>query len=323
MEQETALVLGANGGIGSEVARQLVEAGWAVRALSRRSPQENRGAGIDWRQGDAMVAADVRAAAEGCAVIVHAVNPPGYRNWARQVVPMLRNTIAGAEQTGALVVLPGTLYNYGDDAFPVAAADAPQHPATRKGALRVQMEDELAAFAARGGRALIVRAGDYFGPKAGSNWFSQALVKPGRAPAHIAYPGRAGIGHQWGYLPDIAATMLALIARRASLAPFARFNMAGHWDGDGTAMTGAIVRAAARHGIAARVGAFPWWLMALGAPFNETLREILAVRYLWRQPARLDNRALLEVLGREPHTPLDDAVARTLAGLGCLPASAG
>ena len=35
----TALVLGATGGIGGEVARQLVAAGWAVRALRRGAVQ--------------------------------------------------------------------------------------------------------------------------------------------------------------------------------------------------------------------------------------------------------------------------------------------
>jgi len=322
MEHRTALVLGAHGGIGSEVARQLVAAGWQVRALSRRAPGQDRMDGIDYICGDAMLAADVLDAARGCAVIVHAVNPAGYRNWAGQVVPMLRNTIAAAESANSLVLLPGTVYNYGADAFPVMAADAPQHPATNKGRLRVQMEDELQAFAQRGGRVLIVRAGDYFGPQAGSNWFSQGLVKPGQAPGRIAYPGRPGIGHQWGYLPDIAATMVALLDRREVLPAFARLNMAGHWDADGTAMTVAIVRAAAQRGIAARVGGFPWWLMRLAAPFNETMREIAAVRYLWTQPARLSNAALLAVLGTEPHTPLDDAVERTLVGLGCLAARA-
>ena len=323
MDQQTALVLGAHGGIGSEVARQLLAAGWQVRGMARRAPGAHQAGGIAWIQGDAMVAADVHAAAHGCAVIVHAVNPAGYRNWAGQVVPMLRNTIAAAAAADALVVLPGTVYNYGADALPVAAADAPQHPATQKGRLRVQMEQALEAFTQRGGRALIVRAGDYFGPQAGSNWFSQALVKPGQAPRRIAYPGRPGIGHQWGYLPDIAATMVALLDRRETLPEFARYNMAGHWDADGTAMTGAIVHAAGQHGIAARVGAFPWWLMQLAAPFDETMREIAAVRYLWTQPVRLSNAALLAVLGTEPHTPLDDAVARTLEGLGCLAARAG
>jgi nucleoside-diphosphate-sugar epimerase len=46
------------------------------------------------------------------------------------------------------------------------------------------------------------------------------------------------------------------------------------------------------------------------------------MRYLWRHPLRLDNRRLVAVLGAEPHTPLDEAVERTLEGLGCLPAPA-
>jgi nucleoside-diphosphate-sugar epimerase len=76
--KSSVLVLGATGGIGGEVARQLRDAGWDVRALRRRASQpiEPRD-GMTWVRGDAMKAEDVRAAAQGCSVLVHAVNPPG------------------------------------------------------------------------------------------------------------------------------------------------------------------------------------------------------------------------------------------------------
>jgi nucleoside-diphosphate-sugar epimerase len=319
-QQKTALVLGASGGIGGEVARRLAQEGWQVRGLKRGLAAETVDAdGIAWMAGDALDRADVARAAQGCAVIVHAVNPPGYRNWDKLVLPMLDNTIAAAAANGALVVLPGTVYNYGPDAFPLLKEDAPQHPATRKGGLRVRMEAALEAHAARGGRVLIVRSGDFFGPRAGNNWFAQGLVKPGKPVGRIANPAAPGAGHQWAYLPDVAATMAALIERRAQLEPFARFHMGGHWDPDGTAMCDAIRRVVARRGARATVGAFPWWLVRLAAPFNETLRELEEMRYLWRQPVRLDNARLVDVLGAEPHTPLDAAVERTLVGLGCLP----
>jgi nucleoside-diphosphate-sugar epimerase len=70
-----------------------------------------------------------------------------------------------------------------------------------------------------------------------------------------------------------------------------------------------------------RIGAFPWWLLPLIAPFNETMRELREMRYLWRQPLRLDNSALLAVLGSEPHTPLEQAVECTLQGLGAIPSA--
>jgi hypothetical protein len=46
------------------------------------------------------------------------VNPPGYRNWGELVLPMLDNTTAAARSNGARIVLPGTIYNFGPDAFP-------------------------------------------------------------------------------------------------------------------------------------------------------------------------------------------------------------
>jgi len=320
---KTALVLGASGGIGGEVARSLARTGWQVRGLKRGLARETVDAdGIAWVAGDALHRPDVMRAAEGCSVIVHAVNPPGYHDWASLVPAMLDNTLAAASANDALVVLPGTVYNYGRDAFPLVTEDAPQHPATRKGALRVRMEATLRDHAARGGRVLVVRAGDFFGPRLGNSWFAQGMIKPGRPVRRIANPNRPGVGHQWAYLPDVAATMAALIERRAELPRFARFHMAGHWDPDGSAMSTAIRRVVARRGGSARVGAFPWWLVRLATPFNETLRELWEMRYLWRETVRMDNARLVAFLGAEPHTPLNDAVERTLEGLGCLPGAA-
>ncbi|HET7835972.1 MAG TPA: NAD-dependent epimerase/dehydratase family protein [Variovorax sp.] len=326
MEQATALVLGATGGIGGETAAALLRRGWQVRALARdparAAAQWPAGtARPQWVAGDAMDADSVIAAAQGASLIVHAVNPPGYRHWGSLVLPMIDSTIRAAEATGARIVLPGTVYNYGPDAFPFIAEDAPQHPRTRKGAIRVQMEQRLRAAADRGVRTLIVRAGDFFGPRAGNNWFSQGLVKPGRPLAAIGDPARPGVGHQWAYLPDVAETIAQLVERETALQPFDSFHMGGHWDADGTRMQAAIRRASGRPGLPVR--RFPWGLMALASPFVPLLRELREMRYLWQQPVRLDNARLLALLGSEPHTALDAAVGATLEGLGCLALGAG
>lgn len=229
------------------MARQLQDRGWNIRALHRGAPrtaqQSNR---IIWLRGDAMNAEDVRAAAQGCSVIVHAVNPPGYRRWAQLVLPMFDNTIAAARSIGATIVLSGTVYNFGPGAFPVLTEESPQNPLTRKGAIPVDMERRLLAASKSGARVLIVRAGDFFGPKAGNSWFTQGLVKPRKPVTAVSYPGGRGVGHQWAYLPDVARTMVELLARRDSLDPFARFHMRGHWDEDGSRMVPAIQRVVAR-----------------------------------------------------------------------------
>lgn len=46
---------------------------------------------------------------------------------------MIDHTIAAARACGARVVLPGTVYNFGPDAFPVLCETSAQQPLTRKG----------------------------------------------------------------------------------------------------------------------------------------------------------------------------------------------
>jgi nucleoside-diphosphate-sugar epimerase len=317
-EQRTALILGATGGIGGEVARTLAARGWRVRALHRRGGGASSTIdGLDWIHGDAMNAADVLGAARGVQIIVHAVNPPGYRNWARLVLPMLDNTIAAARETGARIVLPGTVYNFGPDAWPTLREDSPQNPRTRKGAIRVEMERRLKIAATEGVRSITVRAGDFFGPQAGNSWFSQGLIRPGKPVTSISYPGKKGVGHQWAYLPDVAETVARLLEANDRLGAFEVFHMEGHWDPDGTSMTSAIARVASRPDL--KVSAFPWWALMLASPFVTLFREMREMRYLWKQPLRMDNARLKATLGAEPHTPLDEAVRQALLGLGCLP----
>ncbi len=222
-----APVLGATGGLGGETAAARRRHGWGVVAMARdpaRRPAKACPApDTGWIAGDAMNADDVCRAAEGAQVIVHAVNPPGYRDWGRLVLPMIDNRIAAAKATGARIVLPGTIYNYGCDAFPSLVEDAPQHPLTGKGHIRVALERRLEIGSREGASALIVRFGDFFGSAPASSWFSQCLVTPVRPLRAITYPGRRGVGHAW-------------LDRADALESFARFHFAGVWDGDGTAM---------------------------------------------------------------------------------------
>jgi len=320
--KETVLVLGAGGGIGGEMVRQLQAQGWSVKALKRGHASPGRANdGVEWIEGDALDANAVMRAAAGCSVIVHAVNPPGYRGWGQLVLPMIDNTIAAARANGATIVLPGTVYNYGPGAFPLLHVDSPQEPVTRKGKIRVEMERRLRAATADGkARVIVVRAGDFFGPGARNNWLSQGMVEPGKTPRAVKLPATPGVGHQFAYLPDVAATMAALLAKRAQLPGFASFQMAGYWDEDGAQLGRAIQRVVeARGGRKPALKAFPWWMIRLVAPFNETLREMMEMRYLWQQPVRMENERLRLVLGAEPCTPIEVALERTLESLGCLP----
>jgi nucleoside-diphosphate-sugar epimerase len=315
----TVLVIGATGGFGGEITRQLVAGGWRVRALHRR-PEEARaktGFAIDWIKGDAIERADVRRAAEGARIIVHAANPPGYRNWAGLVVPMLENSIAAATAEGARILAAGSVYNYGPDARGLIGEDAPQNPITRKGKIRVAAERRLRDAAQAGAKSLILRAGDFVGGDAQSSWMSGVMFRTHRPVRSLLYPGRLDVPHAWAYLPDLARTAIRLLEIESELAAAASFHF------EGWSLTGEELRAAIQRVVGHRVGVrpFPWLAVAAVAPFNETLRELLEMRYLWRETVLMDNTRLKAVLGEEPRTPLDEALRATLVHLGCLEAA--
>jgi nucleoside-diphosphate-sugar epimerase len=313
---KTALVLGATGGIGGAVAARLARDGWHIRALHRNVATVRRAAPhYQWIAGDAMRPADVLAAARGADLIVHAVNPPGYRNWGELVLPMIDSTIAAAEAVGATILLPGTVYNYGPDAFPRLSEDSPQNPLTSKGRIRVELEQRLAAASERGVGVIIVRAGDFFGPGAANSWFSQGMVTAGKPVRSMIAPTARGIGHQWAYLPDVAETMVQLVDIRETLPRFARYHMDGVWDPDGMRLIQAVARITGRK---PRVWRFPWALLPLLSPFVPFLKELREMRYLWMTDIRMDNSRLVATLGAEPQTPLDLAMRRTLEYLGCV-----
>jgi nucleoside-diphosphate-sugar epimerase len=315
--EKLALVIGAAGGVGFETAKALVRHGWRVRALARDPSRAPKLAGAQWVHGDAMNRDDVLAAACGASVIVHAVNPPRYNNWSKLVLPMLSNTIAAAELNGARIVLPGTIYNFGPDAFPLLREADPQNPRTRKGKIRVAMERALEEATERGVKTLILRGGDFFGPHGHSSWFSQGMVQPNAPLKRVIYPGKRDVGHAFVYLPDFAETIARLLVRESDLTMFERFHFGGHYFVRG-------VEFAERIGIAADaprapILGFPWPVLVALAPFVRLFREMAEMRYLWKQNVQLDNAKLVRFLGAEPHTPVDTALRASLAPLNVGP----
>lgn len=317
----TVLILGATGSVGHAITRTLsARRKITVRALHRQpNTAMQRFAdlpNIDWRQGDVMTIDDVQSAAQGCDVIVHAVNPPGYAHWRELAIPMLERSIAAAKASGATLVFPANVYNFATDIGHDVSETAPQQPTTEKGRVRVEMEAMLRQAAAQGVPVILVRAGDFYGPGAGLAVFN-FLFKAGRPVTKMLYPGARNVEHAWAYLPDLAETFAQLIEHRAELPTYADFHFAGQ------VMTGQQLAEEVRQIVQRErlpVRSFPWWLFRLFAPFNPMFRGMLEMRYLWNKPLTLDNSKLVSVLGEEPHTPLRESLTKALVELGALPA---
>jgi len=206
------LVLGANGRLGAAAVQAFAAAGWRVLAQARRTPAALP-SGATHMALDVADTAALAAAAAGARVVVHGLNPL-YTRWAAEALPLMRHGLALAQRLDASFMLPGNVYNFGASMPTRLDEHTPQRPTTRKGRIRVQMEDELRAAAQRGQRCVVIRAGDFFGSGTGS-WMDLVIAKS-LHQGKLVYPGPLDRPHAWAYLPDLARAFVAVASRARS-----------------------------------------------------------------------------------------------------------
>jgi nucleoside-diphosphate-sugar epimerase len=303
------LVLGAAGRLGFAAAEAFRDAGWSVKGLVRPNAGWRAPRGID------VVETNDRAVAvkeaRGTDIVLHALNAP-YTGWAQHALPLAYSAIEAAEQSGATLIFPGNVYNYGAGMPAVLDESTPMQPSSRKGKLRNEVELRLREASDRGVRTIILRAGDFFGRGQGS-WFDLVLIKE-LAKNRITYPGPLDVVHEWAYLPDYIAALIRVATIRSTLEPFATFGFPGHAV-TGQEFVSAIAKATGRH---LRIGHINWWMMRTFGSIWKMGRELTEIGYLWEVPHRIDGTRLAAAIGQVPHTPLDTAVARALRELGAI-----
>lgn len=248
---QSVLILGGSGKIGTHAAEAFWNAGWTVRQYKRGT--------------------DMTAAAMGVDVIVNGLNPPNYNNWAKNIPLITAQVIAAAKASGATVIVPGNVYNFGDRGG-VWDENTPHRPVTEKGQIRVDME---AAYRDSGIQTIVLRAGHFIDPNRDSDAYSMLTVaKAGHGK--ITALGGVDVVQAHAYLPDWARAAVHLAAMRDALATYEDVPFPGH------AFTLTQVQDVMQSALnrPMKITPFPWWAMNFLAPFWEMMREFRKMRYL-------------------------------------------
>jgi nucleoside-diphosphate-sugar epimerase len=313
MNDRTVLVLGAQGRFGAAAVSAFAAAGWRVLAQARRDPGALPAGAVAVTAPLADTAA-LAAAAVHARAVVHAVNPP-YTAWRTELLPLARQGMAVAARLGALFMLPGNVYNFGEDMPSVLREDTPERPSTAKGRLRCDLEAEMAAHP--GLRSVVIRAGDFFGSGRGA-WFDQVIVRS-IGSGRLTYGGPLDRAHAWAYVPDLARAFVAVAERSAGAPGHRRLHFGGHTL-TGAELLDAVQAAAESLGLQPargwKRGAMPWGVIRAGGLLVPAWREIAEMAYLFRVPHALGGEALAAAAGPLPATPLPEALRSTLLALG-------
>jgi nucleoside-diphosphate-sugar epimerase len=291
----TILVTGGSGFLGAWIIRRLRAAGVVVRAfdladdrrLLRLIAGDEVAATMEWMTGDIADAAQVRAAAEGTARIVHlaglltpacAADP--IRGAQVNLIGTLNVFEAARRERHAAVVYTSTAGVYGPDSGSLPL------PQTHYGAFKLACEGSARAYWADHGIAsigfrpyVVYGPGRETGGSAGPSLACRAAVRG--EPYTIPYSGRCGLV----YVEDVAAAYEAAATREIAGAHV--LNMAGV-----TASTDELIEAIRKVVPGAQ-------LAADGLPLPIA--------------AELDPGKIEAVLPGLPQTPLDEGIARTVA----------
>lgn len=287
---QTALVLGASGGFGGQLALALQTAGWAVRRYVRGT--------------------DMAAAAKGADLIVNGLNPPAYHNWDKLIPEITFSALAAGKASGATLLVPGNVYNYGMEPGPWNA-DTQQRPVSRKGRIRVEMEARYRDASARGQRTILLRGGDFLLPEAPQMLMNRVILgKVGQGL--VTTLGDPDALHAYAYLPDMARAAVGLVDLGTALPAYSDIPFAGHAFTISDLASG-ISRLMDRP---IRIKRFPNWLFTVTGPFWELARELREMLYLSSFPHQLDPAPLRRWLPDWQDTPLDDVILRHLSALG-------
>ncbi|HEX8345429.1 MAG TPA: NAD-dependent epimerase/dehydratase family protein, partial [Actinoplanes sp.] len=174
--EKVHVVVGASGGAGSALVRELVGRGRRVRAVNR-SGRLAAPAGVEVVAGDATDPVRMGEVCRDAGVVYNAVNV-AFTQWRDRFPAAVDGVLAGARAAGARMVFVDDTWMYGRVSAPMTE-DLPYRPVSDKGVLRAWLADRiLAAHASGQVRTVIGRAPELYGPAVesvlGRNLFAAA-----------------------------------------------------------------------------------------------------------------------------------------------------
>lgn len=299
-------ILGASGGMGRALMKELLSRGHELTAVNRRGNVQVPD-GVTVVAADLSSAADAKRACAGADVVVLAAQPP-YQDWVEHWPPIMRNVIDGASAAGAKVVFTDNLYAYAPATGPLSES-SPEHATDTKGMLRRRLGQMLLQAHERGDvRATIGRFSDYYGPEGSHSGLMMVGITPalrGLKPRGMYHLDHL---HTFHYLPDAARGFAELVERpeadgRVWILPAA------------PPITQRELLTLVNDQVGRRrtVGRITVPAMRLAGLFNPLLREATSTVVQYDRPWVVDATRFEETFGAIETTPHEQAVAETVA----------
>jgi len=300
----TNLIIGGNGALGRELAKQLLAAGKPVMIASRSGTT-----GIPRALAAMCDASDPRqirklaAAAQTCFVTVGV----DYTKFAQLWPPLIDGLIEGLTDTGVPLIFADNLYMYGPQQSALRE-DLPLADYGVKPRIRAFVAGRLES-AWREGRILMamVRASDFYGPGADQHGLIDGFIiqpalegKPARVMCSLNQP------HTFTYLPDYARALISVAEEESA------WGEAWHVPNAPPLTLGELISQIedlTRQKITVQVARS--WLITAAGMFNPVMREMKEMQFQWNAPYLVDHSRFAAKFW-DNFTPLDEGLQASI-----------
>lgn len=301
-----ALVLGASGGMGYSIVKELSSRGIEVRAFARTKSKLDKlfqdEENVTTFQGDIFQVQDIKDAAKGVDVIFQAANIP-YPEWEEKLEMFMGNILEAAKVSGASLAIVDNIYAYGRSGGRKVQEDFPKNPHTIKGRIRLNVE---ALVKNSDVKALIAHFPDFYGPNAENSilhFTLQGVVKNKRA----MFVGNQKIKREFIFTPDGAKAIVNLALNENAYGQ--NWNIPGIGVISGKELV-KIIRDMDNY--EKGVSTITKNMIRFLGIFDPFMREVVEMFYLNEEPVVLDGTKYEQFIGELPRTSYREGLRQTL-----------
>jgi nucleoside-diphosphate-sugar epimerase len=268
-------ILGANGTIGSVLAKELTTYTDKIRLVSRNPRKVNES--DELFPADLSYPAIVDEAVEGSDVVYIVVGfDYNLKMWEEKWPNLIRATIDACIKHNARLVFFDNVYMYDINAISHMTEESMINPPSRKGAVRKQIA-QMIMDEVKAGKlmALIARSADFYGPGNERSFVTEMVYKnflKGMRANWFINPDKK---HSFTYTPD-AAKATAMLGNTEDA-----FNTVWHLPTDKNTLTGRefITLFAQEMNVANKVFVMPAWLIRVVGTFIPIMKEMPEMMY--------------------------------------------
>ena len=304
---QTALVIGASGGMGFALVNELVSRNLQVKAFARNKEklvalfQHHKN--VEIISGDAFNEQDLMRASKDVDIIFHAISFP-YQDWEKLHMGCVEMVISIAERRGAKIALVDNIYAYGRQSTNPVIEQVRKEPQTKKGKIRLTMENKLKNSNVP---SLIVHFPDLYGPNAENTILYETLknVAQGKKANFV---GSMQVKREFLYTVDGAKAMVELSLRDDTYNQ--NWNVPAVHPIAGEELV-KILREITGYKISIRT--VSKGMIQLIGLFSPSMKEVVEMFYLTEEPVILSGEKYEKEIGALPRTSYREGLEETIA----------